>query len=204
VWDALSLGRRDAVVGLLASIVQRASESEHEPAVNQWVYRKQLPVATLECLFCRKVLCELRCGRRHEDSWTRVVPWSAAAPEPHGEQCAAGVVAGLVRPRPPKRRHRITSLDGLAIDFEMSPKEGIADACVETVTIWGHGFKRAKQIAVHFEDAPAKIKRVVSDRELRIECPPADQGHFAKVWITLDGVTSLLRERFFYHSVSPY
>ena len=204
VWDAFSLGRRDAVARDIAKIVAHASKSFGTPTVNQWVYRRGSLVSTLECLFCRHVLCALRSGRTADRFSTCIIPWDAEAPEPHGERCAAGVVAGLVEPKEPSPIDRVKYAGALATGFEMSPHEAIADNCIDNITIYGHGFRRAKHIAVYFGDQAARIRRVKNDRELHIYSPQTyDWGH-RPVWVTLDDVTSLLRERFYYHPISPY
>jgi hypothetical protein len=214
VWDALQVGRRRTVELLLPAIVRRAVRDllersrayRHHPerwkhSVSEWVSRRDSAVMTLECLFCRAVRRE---ARIHEPASGLELDPEPCSQDLHGEQCAAGVIAGMVTPREVAevRTPCEPDLDRLPRQFELS---GQGDPnYASSVTIWGEGFTKRRP-RVWIAGRAAEIVEVVSDHQLRVRDPYAGSpGQGVDVKVRVAGKTTTLRQQLYYCTPSPY
>ncbi len=209
-WDALQLGRRTAVIGMIPEIVRLAvaevrPRHEYGSSTSEWVTRVDTPVVTLECLFCRELLHEVR---RHQPSNSFSLepePSSAGPGAAHCERCAVGVIAGIVKvvAAAEVRAPRARDIERLPRQLEMSPCQGDPNYGV-SVTIWGSGFAR-KRIVVTFAGRRATVLKRISDHEILVEDPYAGSpGELVDVVVRVGRVVTKLRQKFGYCTPSPY
>jgi hypothetical protein len=114
--DALKLGRRTEIEGLISELIRLAiaeyrKRFPRHPVfligptrfVSEWVTRRGRHAIELECLFCRAKLHELgppRAGRAFS-VWPKL--WRVRVEDVgdrHGEECAVRMLAGLMKPVP--------------------------------------------------------------------------------------------------------
>ena len=206
VWDALAVGRRDDVVGEIPELVRAAIERyesrfpdaiDRVSSVEEWVMRDRPNIATRECRFCRKVLAEYRRARATGFS-IDAEPWLVERGDTHGERCAIGVLAGLIRPRRVSQTVARTraQLARLPIWFELDHCRGDLDYDVQ-VTIFGGGFA-SRRVEVFFGEYRARIVKRVSDRELRVIQAPVNSEGWVPVRVQIDGASTQLRQWYNY------